>query len=119
MRNAQGGITRMDCAVSFERSSMSSLQVMIDQKAALENEIARTLKLAEEKKKLLEEQILKQRAEEITQGRAEIARVMQKYNLNADEAFGPPPTALQKSGNGGKRGSYLSEIRQYYSGRLA
>jgi len=98
---------------------MSSLQVLIDQKAALENEIARTLKLAEEKKKLLEEQIAKQRAEEITQGRAEIARIMQKYNLSADEVFGPPPNGQRKSGEGAKRGSYLAEIRQYYSGRLA
>ena len=38
---------------------MSSLQVLIDQKAALESEIARTLKDAEDRKKALEAQIAK------------------------------------------------------------
>lgn len=99
---------------------MTSVQLLIDQKAALEQEIARAVKLAEEKKKLLEEQIAKQRAEEIVQGRAEIKRIMQKYDLSPEEAFGPPPTVHPtNTGKGAKRGSYLSEIRQYYSGRLA
>lgn len=120
MRFATRHLTRIDSAVSTERLSMSSVQVLIDQKAALENEIARTIKLAEEKKKLLEEQIATQRAEEIAQGRAEIERVMKKYNLSSNEAFGPMPTAAKKPGGSvTPRGSYLSEIRQYYSGRLA
>jgi hypothetical protein len=98
---------------------MSSLQVLIDQKAALESEIARTLKDAEDRKKALEVQIAKQRADEITQGRAEINRVMQKYNLSPEEALGIAKAPQQKKVGAGKRSGYLSEIRQYYSGRSA
>lgn len=100
---------------------MSSVQLLIDQKAALENEIARAIKVAEEKKRLLDEQIAKQRAAEIAQGRAEIQAIMKKYNLSHDEAFGSAPPAAKKSATPatpGKRGSYLSEIRQYYNGQF-
>jgi hypothetical protein len=98
---------------------MSSIQVLIDQKAALESEIARTLKDAEDRRKALEVQIAQQRAEEIKQGRAEINRVMQEYNLSPEEALGLANGPKQKKMGPGKRTGYLAEIRQYYSGRAA
>ncbi len=103
---------------------MSSVQVLIDQKAALEAEIARTIKAAEERKKALEVQIAKQRAEEVMQGRAEIKRLMEKYNLSAEEAVGIAAAVQNKPGglknsSARKRPGYLAEIRQYYSGRAA
>ena len=57
---------------------MPSVQVLIDQKTALEAEIARTLKAAEDRKKTLEAQIAKQRAEEIIEGRAAIRKLMEQ-----------------------------------------
>jgi len=98
---------------------MSSVQLLIDQKLALESEVSRLIKAAEEKKKLLEEQIAKQRADEIRQGRAEIAKIMQRYNLSPEEAVGDPPVAQRKSGDSSKRSSYLADIRRHYSGRVA
>lgn len=95
---------------------MSSVQLLIEQKAALENEIARAIKAAEEKKKSLDDQIAKQRAQEISQGRAEIRALLAKYNLSPEEALGAEPAVTPAADN--KRGSYLSEIRQYYNGQL-
>ena len=97
---------------------MSSVQLLIEQKAALENEIARAIKAAEEKKKNLDEQIAKQRAEEIARGRAEIRALLAKYNLSPEEALGAEPAVTKKPATGNKRGSYLSEIRQYYNGQF-
>lgn len=110
--------------LTLSRYSMSSVQVLIDQKAALEAEIARTIKAAEERKKALEVQIAKQRAEEVMQGRAEIKRLMEKYNLSAEEAVGIAAAVQNKPGglknsSARKRPGYLAEIRQYYSGRAA
>lgn len=97
---------------------MTTLQILRDQKAALETEIAQTLKAAEERKRALEAQIEKQRAEEIALGRAEVQRLMKKYNLSPADVFGPE-SSTKKYGSGAKNSSYLSEIRQYYSGRLS
>lgn len=95
---------------------MSSVQLLIDQKAALEIEIARAVKAAEEKKKALEAEIAKRRADEIAQGKAEIAKLMQQYNLRPEEVFGPAAASAKAGGVAGKRSGYLSEIRQYYKG---
>lgn len=110
--------------LTLSRYSMSSVKLLIDQKAALEAEIARTLKAAEDKKRALELEIAKQRAEEIIQGRAEIKRLMEKYNLSPEEAVGvvvaaQKKTGAKKTGAKSKNPGYLAEIRQYYSGRAA
>lgn len=97
---------------------MTTLQILRDQKAALENEIAKTLKSAEERKRSLEAQIEKERAEEIAQGRAEIQRLMKKYSLTPADVFGPGAPVSKKSGVPDKSSSYLSEIRKYYSGQF-
>ena len=44
---------------------------------------------------------------------------MQKYNLSPEEALGIAKAPQQKKAVVGKRSGYLSEIRQYYSGRAA
>ncbi len=95
---------------------MPSLQVLIDQKAALEDEVAKTLKAAQEKKRALEIQIQKERAEEIVRGRAEIERLMQKYSLSVADVFGSG--TLLKSAQAKDKPGYLSEIREYYNGRF-
>lgn len=100
---------------------MSSLQLLRDQKAALEEEIARAIKAANEKKMALEAQIEKERIQEILLGRAEFQKVLKKYNLTIEEALSttaPVVTKDASSGTGGvpvKGTSYLSEIRTYYN----
>jgi hypothetical protein len=99
---------------------MNSLQLLREQKAALEEEIARTIKAANEKKLALEAQIEKQRIQEILQGRAEIQKILAKYNLTMEEAISTAPPVVGKQGKDGSGGvpvkgsSYLSEIRTYY-----
>jgi DNA-binding protein H-NS len=94
---------------------MSSIQVLRDQKAALETDIARIMKAAEEKKKTLEDAIVRQRAQEIAQGKAEIQKIMQLYNLSANEVFGGAAPSGKKPAVG-KSESYLSDIRKFYNG---
>lgn len=100
---------------------MSSLQLLRDQKAALEEEIAKAIKAANEKKMALEAQIEKQRIQEILLGRAEVQKILVKYNLTIEEAISTAPPVLSKQGKndiGGvpvKGTSYLSEIRTYYN----
>lgn len=100
---------------------MSSLQLLRDQKAALEEEIARAIKAANEKKMALEAQIEKERIQEILLGRAEIQKVLKKYNLSIEEALSTTAPVVAKGGSSGTGGvpvkgtSYLSEIRTYYN----
>jgi hypothetical protein len=111
------------------------MQVLRDQKAALETEIARIMKAGEEKKKTLEEAIVRQRAQEIAQGKAEIQKIMQLYSLSAAEVFGGAAPSGKNAACGycaaevfggaspsgkkaavGKSEGYLSEIRKFYNG---
>ena len=99
---------------------MNSLQLLREQKAALEEEIARAVKEANEKKMALEAQIEKQRIQEILFGRAEVQKILIKYNLTIEEAISTAPPVVTKEGkvSGGvpvKGTSYLSEIRTYYN----
>ena len=100
--------------------AMNSLQLLREQKAALEEEIARAVREANEKKRALEAQIEKQRIQEILQGRAEVQKILIKYNLTIEEAISTAPPVVTKEGkvSGGvpvKGTSYLSEIRTYYN----
>ena len=99
---------------------MNSLQLLREQKAALEEEIARAVKAANEKKMELEAQIEKQRIQEILYGRAEVQKLLVKYNLTIEEAISTAPPKVTKEGKAAIEGvpikgsSYLSEIRTYY-----
>ena len=100
--------------------AMNSLQLLREQKAALEEEIARAVKAANEKKMALEAQIEKQRIQEILHGRAEVQKILIKYNLTIEEAISTAAPVVTKEGKvtGGvpvKGTSYLSEIRTYYN----
>ncbi len=96
---------------------MTSLQLLREQKAALEDEIARAIKAANEKKLALEAEIEKQRVQEILLGRAEIQKILKKYNLTMEEALSTamPVVAKGTAGVPVKGTSYLSEIRTYYN----
>lgn len=93
---------------------MTSLQNLRDQKVALEGEIAKALKAANEKKLELEAQIEKERAQEILEGRIEIQKILTKYNLSMQEAFSTAAPVVTKVGRPVKGSSYLSEIRALY-----
>lgn len=97
---------------------MTSLQNLRDQKAALEGEIAKALKAANEKKLELEAQIEKEHVHDILQCRDEIKKVLAKYNLSMQEALSTTTPAVTKAGMPSKHNSYLSDIwvgRTYYN----
>lgn len=95
---------------------MSSIQILRDRKAALEGDIARILKAAEDSKRSLEQQIARHRADEIAEGKAEIEKIMQKYNLTSAEIFGVSAPASAKMNVVLKRSGYLTDIRQFCIG---
>lgn len=94
---------------------MNTVQSLQEQKATLEKEIAEALKQANERKKALELQIIRERDMEIKRGTQEVRKIMQTYNLSRQDLMSgladPQPGKAKDDGVGGM----LSEIRRFYA----
>lgn len=97
---------------------MNSVQSLMEKKAALEKELAETVKQAEAQKRNLEIQIERERHAEIIKGTQEVQKLMQIYNLSRQDLLTALDTEAtrQKANPKPKEddGSLLSEMRKYY-----
>ena len=97
---------------------MTTLQLLQQQKAALDAQIAAALKEQIAREKALELQRIKQREDEIAKGTAEIKALMTKYKLSKDDLFGDGRVRLVSTNKGligsAKMVKTLEEMRQFY-----
>ena len=95
---------------------MNAIQTLREQKITLEKEIAEAIKQANERKKALELQILKERDAEFRSGIQEVRKIMQNHHLSRQEIFNAlsDQYAGKASDTGG--GGMLAEIRRFYAG---
>lgn len=100
---------------------MTDLELLRQQKLALDSQIAEAVRLDQARKKALELQAMREREAEIIKGTAEIQALMKKYKLTKNDVFDegkPRPTVTQTyttPSSASPKKKTLEEMRQFYN----
>ena len=96
---------------------MNSVQSLMEKKAALEKEMAQTIKQAESERRKLEQQIEHERQAQVEAGMREIKKIMETHNLNHPDVVRRlhSENLRQKGQIKDEDTGLLAEMRRYYN----